>query len=82
MTKKIWTWKPDLTKQLDANGWSPLHFAAYVGCDPTLLIYIATKRDEYQYVVYLGVEYNGIEKRTALHIAARKSMLRAIMFFT
>ena len=57
---------------MDENGWSSLHFAAYVGCDPTIVTQLLEKRDEYQYVVYLGVKYNGIEKRTALHIAASR----------
>ena len=32
MTNKILEWKPDLTKEVDKNGWS-LHYAAERGCD-------------------------------------------------
>ncbi|XP_010650526.1 uncharacterized protein LOC104879447 [Vitis vinifera] len=30
MTKKILEWKPMLIKEVDENGWSPLHCAAYI----------------------------------------------------
>ncbi|XP_034680633.1 ankyrin-3-like isoform X3 [Vitis riparia] len=72
MTKKILEWKSDLTKELDQNGWSPLHFAAYVGCNPTIVMQLLDKSNEHQYVVYLGVKDDEIGNRTALHIAARR----------
>ncbi|KAL6342510.1 hypothetical protein AAG906_012109 [Vitis piasezkii] len=72
MTKKILEWKSDLTKELDQNGWSPLHFAAYVGCNPTIVMQLLEKSNEHQYVVYLGVKDDEIGNRTALHIAARR----------
>ena len=62
--------KPALTEELDQNGWSPLHFAAYVGCDPTIVTQLLEKSDSY--VVYLGVKDDEIGNRTALHIAARR----------
>ncbi|RVW61573.1 Ankyrin repeat-containing protein [Vitis vinifera] len=31
MVKEILKWKSDLTKEVDENGWSPLHCAAYLG---------------------------------------------------
>ncbi|RVW73390.1 Ankyrin repeat-containing protein [Vitis vinifera] len=64
MTRKILTWNPALTKQLDANGWSPLHFAAYVGCHRTIVRQLLKNSD--RYVIYLGVKDHGIGKRTAL----------------
>ncbi|KAL6342719.1 hypothetical protein AAG906_013125 [Vitis piasezkii] len=45
MTKKILEWKSALTKELDKNGWSPLHFAAYVGCHPTIVTQLLEKSD-------------------------------------
>ena len=66
MTKKILEWKPALTNELDEKGWSPLHFAAYVGCHPTIVKQLLEKSE--RYVVYLGVKDHG--NRTALHIAA------------
>ena len=63
-------WKPDLSKELDENGWSPLHFAAYVGCHPTIVRELLEKSE--RYVVYLGVLYDDIGNRTALHIAASR----------
>ena len=62
--------KPALTKELDENGWSPLHFAAYVGCGPTIVRQLLENSDTY--VVYLGVEDHEIGNRTALHIAASR----------
>ncbi|XP_034686720.1 ankyrin repeat-containing protein At5g02620-like [Vitis riparia] len=68
MTKKILEWKPALTNELDEKGWSPLHFAAYVGCHPTIVKQLLEKSE--RYVVYLGVKDHG--NRTALHIAASR----------
>ena len=70
MTKKILDWKPDLTKELSEIGWSPLHYAAYVGCDPTIVRQLLEKSE--RYVVYLSVKYHEIGNRTALHIAASR----------
>ena len=47
-----------------------LHFAAYVGCDPTIVTQLLEKSD--RYVVYLGVKDDKIGNMTALHIAARQ----------
>ena len=66
MTKKIVEWKRALTNELDENGWSPLHFAAYVGCHPTIVRQLLEQSD--RDVVYLSVKDHG--NRTALHIAA------------
>ena len=68
MTKKILKWKPALTKELDKNGWSPLHFAAYVGCHPTIVRQLLEKCDSS--IVHLGVKDHG--NKTALHIAASR----------
>ena len=68
MTKKILKWKPALTKELDKNGWSPLHFAAYVGCHPTIVRQLLDECDSS--VVHLGVKDHG--NKTALHIAASR----------
>ncbi|KAJ9701406.1 hypothetical protein PVL29_006660 [Vitis rotundifolia] len=76
MTKKILEWKPALTKELDKNGWSPLHFAAYVGCHPTIVTQLLEKSDTY--VVYLGVKDHGIGNRTALHIAASRGHVEIV----
>ncbi|RVW72861.1 Protein accelerated cell death 6 [Vitis vinifera] len=76
MTKKILEWKPALTKELDKNGWSPLHFAAYVGCHPTIVTQLLEKSDTY--VVYLGVKNHGIGNRTALHIAASRGHVEIV----
>ncbi|XP_034684975.1 ankyrin repeat-containing protein At5g02620-like [Vitis riparia] len=78
MTKKILEKKPDLTEALDQNEWSPLHFAAYVGCDPTIVTQLLGESDEHQYVVYLGVKYNEIGNRTALHIAASRGHVEIV----
>ena len=76
MTEKILEWKPALTKELDKNGWSPLHFAAYVGCHPTIVTQLLEKSDTY--VVYLGVKNHGIGNRTALHIAASRGHVEIV----
>ena len=76
MTKKILDWKPDLTKELDEDGWSPLHFAAYVGCNPTIVRQLLEKSEKY--VVYLGVRCHEIGNRTALHIAASRGHVEVV----
>ncbi|XP_034686728.1 ankyrin repeat-containing protein ITN1-like [Vitis riparia] len=68
MTKKILEWKPALTKELDKNGWSPLHFAAYVGCHPKMVRQLLEECDSR--VVHLGVKDHG--NKTVLHIAASR----------
>ena len=62
MTKKILKLKPALTKELDQNGWSLLHFAAYVGCDLTIVRQLLEQSD--RDVVYLGVKVK--ETKTVL----------------
>ena len=50
MTKTILRWKPKLTKEVDENGWSPLHYAAEKGCDRKivkLLLETSEKRVAY-----------------------------------
>ncbi|KAJ9701422.1 hypothetical protein PVL29_006673 [Vitis rotundifolia] len=78
MTMEILRKKPDLTEALDQNGWSPLHFAAYVGCDPTIVTQLPGESDEHQSVAYLGVKYNEIGNRTALHIAASRGHVEIV----
>ena len=50
--EKILEWKSDLTKEVDNNGWSPLHCAAYLGytsivrlekCDKSV-VYLKSKK--------------------------------------
>ncbi|RVW73215.1 Ankyrin repeat-containing protein [Vitis vinifera] len=65
ITEKILEWKPALTKEVDDNGWSPLHFAAKTGDDPTIVSLLLKKSDKS--VVYLGTKDG---KKTALHIAS------------
>ena len=65
MTKTILRWKPKLTKEVDENGWSPLHYAAEKGCDRKivkLLLETSEKR-----VAYLESKDGN---KTALHIAS------------
>ena len=72
----ILKWKPDLSKELDENGWSPLHFAAYVGSHPTIVRDLLEESE--RYVVYLGVLYDEIGNRTALHIAASRGHVKVV----
>ena len=65
-----------MSKELDENGWSPLHFAAYVGCHPTIVKELLEKSE--RYVVYLGVLYDEIGNRTALHIAASRGHVEVV----
>ena len=65
-----------MSKELDENGWSPLHFAAYVGCHPTIVRELLEKSE--RYVVYLGVLYDEIGNRTALHIASSRGHVEVV----
>ena len=65
MTNKILEWKPDLTKEVDKNGWSPLHYAAERGCDLKIVELLLNKSENS--VAYLRSK-NG--NKTALHIAS------------
>ncbi|KAJ9701368.1 hypothetical protein PVL29_006635 [Vitis rotundifolia] len=65
MMKKILEWKSDLTKEVDNDGWSPLHCAAYLGYT-SIVRQLLEKCD--QSVVYLRVKNE--HNKTALHIAA------------
>ncbi|KAL6342328.1 hypothetical protein AAG906_007542 [Vitis piasezkii] len=65
MTKTILVWKPNLTKEVDKNGWSPLHCAAERGCDPEIVQLLLEKSEES--VAYLR---NKDGNKTALHIAS------------
>ena len=67
MVKEILKWKPDLTKEVDENGWSPLHCAAYLGYVP-IARQLLHKSD--RSVVYLRVKND--DNKTALHIAATR----------
>ena len=63
--EKILEWKSDLTKEVDNNGWSPLHCAAYLGYT-SIVRQLLEKCDKS--VVYLRVKNE--HNKTALHIAA------------
>ena len=65
MVKEILKWKSDLTEEVDENGWSPLHCAAYLGYVP-IARQLLHKSD--RSVVYLRVQND--DNKTALHIAA------------
>ncbi|XP_034686505.1 ankyrin repeat-containing protein At5g02620-like isoform X2 [Vitis riparia] len=65
MTKTILGWKPNLTKEVDKNGWSPLHCAAERGCDPEIVQLLLEKSEES--VAYLRSKDGN---KTALHIAS------------
>ena len=65
MTKTILEWKPDLTKEVDKKGWSPLHHAAERGCDLQIVELLLEKSEKS--VAYLRSKDG---KKTALHIAS------------
>ena len=65
MTKKILEWNPDLTKEVDEKGWSPLHCAAERNCDATIVRQLLENSDKS--VAYLGIRDGN---KTALHIAS------------
>ena len=64
MAKKIVEWKPDLTKEVDKNGWS-LHYAAERGCDLKIVELLLNKSENS--VAYLRSKDGN---KTALHIAS------------
>ncbi|RVW61838.1 hypothetical protein CK203_064361 [Vitis vinifera] len=64
MANKILEWKPDLTKEVDKNGWSPLHYAAERGCDLKIVELLLNKSENS--VAYLRSKDGN---KTALHIA-------------
>lgn len=70
MVEKILKWNPDLTKDVDDDGWSPLHCAAYLGYTDILKQLLHAKSDKS--VIDLQIN-NG--KKTALHIAATRGHL-------
>lgn len=72
LTKKILEWKPALTKEVDENGWSPLHCAAYLG-NITIVRQLLEKSDKH--VVYLGLKDSN---KTALHIAASQGHMDVV----
>ncbi|XP_034686425.1 ankyrin repeat-containing protein NPR4-like [Vitis riparia] len=65
ITAKLLEWKPSLTKEVDENGWSPLHCAAHFGYTKIVMQLLDKSPDKS--VAYLGIK---LDKRTALHIAA------------
>ena len=67
MIAKLLEWKPDLTKEVDENGWSPLHCGAYLG-----YIKIAEQlldKSSDKSVTYLAIKDS---KKTTLHFAANR----------
>ncbi|RVW72847.1 hypothetical protein CK203_057161 [Vitis vinifera] len=52
MTARLLKWNPDLTKEVDENGWSPLHCAAYLDSKKTAL-HIAANRNHQDIVKLL-----------------------------
>ncbi|XP_034685117.1 ankyrin repeat-containing protein At5g02620-like [Vitis riparia] len=68
ITARLLEWKPDLTKEVDEKGWSPLHCAAYFGHTEIVEQLLAKSPDKS--VTYLGIKDS---KKTALHIAANRN---------
>ena len=65
MTKKLLGWKPMLINEVDENGWSPLHCAAYMR-DAAITKQLLDRSPD-KSVIYLGIKNSN---RTALHIAS------------
>ncbi|XP_034686330.1 protein ACCELERATED CELL DEATH 6-like [Vitis riparia] len=65
MTKTILEWNPDLTKEVDKKGWSPLHYAAERGCDQEIVKLLLENSETS--VAHLRSKDG---KKTALHIAS------------
>ncbi|KAJ9701401.1 hypothetical protein PVL29_006655 [Vitis rotundifolia] len=69
MVHKILEWKKELIKEVDNNGSSPLHCAAYLGY--TSIARQLLDKSEYEsQVIYLGIK--DVDNMTALHIAASR----------
>ncbi|KAL6342600.1 hypothetical protein AAG906_012459 [Vitis piasezkii] len=67
MIAKLLEWKPDLTKEVDENGWSPLHCAAYLGY--TKIAEQLLDKSSDKSITYLAIKDT---KKTALHFAANR----------
>ncbi|KAA8527703.1 hypothetical protein F0562_035428 [Nyssa sinensis] len=63
-TKKLYDWKPSLTKEADKNGWTPLHYAARLGKQ----LRVRQLLDLDKSVAYLNSAEED-ERKTALHVA-------------
>ena len=74
MTKKILEWKPELSKEVDEYGWSPLHYAAYRGCNTMIVKELLDKSDK-SVVPYLRIKDGN---QTALHIAGREGHTKIV----
>ena len=73
ITKKILKWKPDLANEVDENGWSPFHYASYLG-NITIFRQLLEKSDKS--VVYLRIKDG--KNKTALHIAASQGHMDVV----
>ena len=69
MVYKILEWKKELIKEVDDNGWSPLHCAAYLGYT-SIARQLLDKSEHESQVIYLGIKE--FDNMTALHIAASR----------
>ncbi|KAL6342722.1 hypothetical protein AAG906_013128 [Vitis piasezkii] len=67
ITTKLLEWKPSLIKEVDENGWSPLHCAAHFGY--TTIVKQLLHKSPDKSVAYLGIKRG---KQTALLIAAKR----------
>lgn len=67
ITTKLLEWKPSLIKEVDENGWSPLHCAAHFGY--TTIVKQLLDKSPDKSVAYLGIKRG---KQTALLIAAKR----------
>ncbi|XP_034686600.1 ankyrin repeat-containing protein DDB_G0279043-like [Vitis riparia] len=79
MVKRLLTWKSELTKEVDENGWSPLHYAAYFGY-VSIARQLLDKSEEF--VVYLPVKND--DNKTTLLIAAthgNRSVMRLLVSY-
>ncbi|KAF5933666.1 hypothetical protein HYC85_029837 [Camellia sinensis] len=70
-TRKLLQWKPALSKEADAYGWTPLHYAARFG-------YVLRARDLLNADKSVAYIVDKDNKKTALHLAASQGHVRVL----
>ncbi|CAL5347306.1 unnamed protein product [Camellia sinensis] len=70
-TRKLLQWRPALSKEADAYGWTPLHYAARFG-------YVLRARDLLNADKSVAYIADKDDKKTALHLAASQGHVRVI----